>query len=680
MKKRKLKQKIALFGVFLMLVTTIIPSPFTMIANASGIMAAGTKFVNEYIALTDTNIFSVSSAEDINDSINQELETAISNYAPQLTLDDVLKASIEHSDSSLILAKTSALEYPHNFTTQDTTSSFFTFPGTKNLSSIKGTVTYNDLVLTQCLKLETGTQIVFTAPTNGNFTMVFNPQNGAVNIKVNGTKITGDATTGIITIQVLAGTTYTLEKADTANLFYMSLVIGNTTPTVTPTVKPTTTPTGTPTPTVKPTTTPTPPAQVDGDIYVAPNGSQSGQGTYNDPMGFTSALTKIKAGKTIWMLPGTYNFSETIVVEKSNSGSAGAYKTISKYGGNVTFNFSGQALSTSNRGVVQAGNYWKWYGIDIKGAGDNGMLLSGNYNIIELCQFYENRDSGLQLSRFDTSASSISQWPSYNLIKNCTAFNNSDVTGENADGFAAKLTCGEGNVFDGCMAYNNSDDGWDLYAKSDTGPIGVVTIRNSIAFRNGKLTNGSGSASGDMNGFKLGGSGVGTPHIIENSMAFENGAHGFTDNNNPSAIKFKNITSFNNSIYSGSNKANFQINRANGPSVYNAIGISTNTIATDKITSAIGSRIIYMNGGKYYEYEGAVGSAFDTDNKVGTVITPVASNIFVSTTAPNTSTNFHTVWRNSDGSINTGGFLQIKSSSKYATFSTEGKEIGAVFK
>ncbi|MCD8188208.1 MAG: hypothetical protein LUD57_06325 [Ruminococcus sp.] len=33
---------------------------------------------------------------------------------------------------------------------------------------------------------------------------------------------------------------------------------------------------------------------------------------------------------------------------------------------------------------------------------------------------------------------------------------------ENADGFAAKLTCGEGNVFDGCMSYNNSDDGWDL--------------------------------------------------------------------------------------------------------------------------------------------------------------------------------------------------------------------------
>ena len=35
------------------------------------------------------------------------------------------------------------------------------------------------------------------------------------------------------------------------------------------------------------------------------------------------------------------------------------------------------------------------------------------------------------------------------------------------------------------MAYNNSDDGWDLFAKAATGPIGVVTIQNCIAFRNG---------------------------------------------------------------------------------------------------------------------------------------------------------------------------------------------------
>lgn len=103
--------------------------------------------------------------------------------------------------------------------------------------------------------------------------------------------------------------------------------------------------------------------------------------------------------------------------------------------------------------------------------------LQVTINIFENVVFEANRDSGLQISRYDTTAATKDLWPSNNLIINCTAFDNCDYpdqggTGENADGFAAKLTCGEGNVFDGCISYCNSDDGWDLFAKSATGPIG----------------------------------------------------------------------------------------------------------------------------------------------------------------------------------------------------------------
>ena len=121
--------------------------------------------------------------------------------------------------------------------------------------------------------------------------------------------------------------------------------------------------------------------------------------------------------------------------------------------------------------------------------------------------FNDNQDTGLQISRYNTSAATIADWPSYNLILNCTSKNNCDnASMENADGFAAKLTCGEGNVFDGCMAYNNSDDGWDLFAKAATGPIGIVTIQNCVAFRNGFTEFGEGYGNCDGNGFKLGGS------------------------------------------------------------------------------------------------------------------------------------------------------------------------------
>ena len=40
-----------------------------------------------------------------------------------------------------------------------------------------------------------------------------------------------------------------------------------------------------------------------------------------------------------------------------------------------------------------------------------------------------------------------------------------------------------------------------------------------------------------MNGFKLGGSGVGTPHNVMNCLSFDNGATGFTDNNNPQIVQ-----------------------------------------------------------------------------------------------------------------------------------------------
>ena len=224
-----------------------------------------------------------------------------------------------------------------------------------------------------------------------------------------------------------------------------------------------------------------------------------------------SAINSAKAGDVIIVKDGTYKFTDTIVINNAMNGKNGAYIVVKAAdGASVKFDFSAQTLDGANRGVVVDGDYWYFEGINFYGAGDNGVLLAGNNNIFEKCVFEANRDSGLQISRYDTTAATKDLWPSNNLIINCTAFDNCDYpdqggTGENADGFAAKLTCGEGNVFDGCISYCNSDDGWDLFAKSATGPIGVITIRNCVSFGNGTLSNGVHYANGDMNGFKLGG-------------------------------------------------------------------------------------------------------------------------------------------------------------------------------
>ena len=415
-------------------------------------------------------------------------------------------------------------------------------------------------------------------------------------------------------------------------------------------------------------TTQTPAAPVTGAnvIYCSPTGSGSGK-TMNAPADVRSAIKSVPAGGVIYLLEGTYKFSEPIIIEEANSGKSGSPKTISAYpGAKVVFDFSGESVSNTNRGFVLDGSYWHFYGFEVTKAGDNGMLLSGDNNKIEMMVFNNNQDTGLQISRYNTNYAKVSEWPSYNTILNCTSKNNcDDATMENADGFAAKLTCGEGNVFDGCMAYNNSDDGWDLYAKEATGATGVVTIKNSIAFRNGFTEDGRGYGNCDGNGFKMGGGGVGTRHVVENCLAFENLNCGFTDNNNPEFGVLKNTTAYNNGI-GGNGKANYMVYRCsasadiqNTITYYNASKVSSTKAAGIKLTNdkfkGVVKNSLYYNS-KYYYSAGSF-NADGSQPKVGDVVTPSDSD-FITLSVPAMGTDFHTKWRNSDGTLNTGGFAE----------------------
>lgn len=580
----------------------------------------------------------------------------------------------------------------HNFSTDGTSSDFYTISG--KLSSNKGTVSYNGLSLDTCLKIESKTKITFTTTDKAELVLVFNQKNSS-DIKVDGTVYT--LTDGILSLEIEAGS-HEITKESTGNLYYMSVSQQSETPItpVTPT-EPTqpeqpTTPSEPETP-----TTPSEPEQTKCDLYVSPSGKSTAAGTQNAPMDLLTAINSISAGYTIWMEEGTYKayelYGAPIVIAESNSGAEGAYKTISSInGGTVTIDFSGMAELGSNRGIVLDGSYWHFYDIDICNAGDNGMLLSGDNNIIELCQFYANHDSGLQISRYNTSADTIDLWPSNNVILNCTAFDNKDeATCENADGFAAKLTCGEGNVFDGCISYCNSDDGWDLYAKPATGSTGVVTIKNSVAFGNGKLTNGEGSANGDMNGFKLGGSNkqCPTPHVVTNCIAFNNGATGFTDNGNGGAVTLTNCTSVNNGMYNAA-KANYMCYRTSKDAAYtNLLSFAEKkTTATDQFLGTVSHTLYHYKGvGTYWvnnwlctdgaktKYSGSEGADYT-----------VSASDFVSTQIPGYdaatgayTADYHSIFRNADGSINLSGLYEVSSDSPLYTAGTQNTALGASF-
>ena len=169
---------------------------------------------------------------------------------------------------------------------------------------------------------------------------------------------------------------------------------------------------------------------------------------------------------------------------------------------------------------------------------------------------YKNGNTGLQISRY-MSTDPKEDWPSYNHILNCTSHNNADAGYEDADGFAAKLTIGDGNVFEGCIAHNNADDGWDLFAKAETGPIGSVTIKNCVAYANGYLEDGTDAGNG--NGFKMGGSSITGYHKLINSVAFDNKSKGIDSNSCPD-IQVSSSTTFNNE---GSNIALYTNDAAN---------------------------------------------------------------------------------------------------------------------
>ena len=105
--------------------------------------------------------------------------------------------------------------YVQNFTADGKTSNFYAITG--NLATNKGTLTYNGLTLTQCLKIESATNIKFTATAKGKLTLVF--AEASKSIKVNGTKYASDSN-GIVSVDVNAGSVE-ITKGDTMNLFYM---------------------------------------------------------------------------------------------------------------------------------------------------------------------------------------------------------------------------------------------------------------------------------------------------------------------------------------------------------------------------------------------------------------------------------------------------------------------------
>lgn len=162
----------------------------------------------------------------------------------------------------------------------------------------------------------------------------------------------------------------------------------------------------------------------------------------------------------------------------------------------------------------------------------------GSNNIFERLDLHHNEGPGLFIADGGN-----------NLVLNCDSHHNYDPDrkGENADGFGAHSD-DDGNVFRGCRAWFNSDDGYDLINSP-----GVATIEHSWAWRNGFVPDTTDRA-GNGAGIKAGGFGLNRArfpakvprHVVRFNLAFLNRAQGFYANHHPGGIDWFNNTAFDN--------------------------------------------------------------------------------------------------------------------------------------
>ena len=279
-------------------------------------------------------------------------------------------------------------------------------------------------------------------------------------------------------------------------------------------------------------------------LYVSTEGNAFGDGSKEKPLDIVTAVNFAKPGQEIILLPGTYMMSGGLTIERGNDGTKSARKVLrSEKGTRAVLDFSRSGLKASGSAFNLFGSYWTLDSFDITGSPEDvkALQIAGNYNFIRMVDAYLNGDTGIQIA--GRSSEPYSKWPHDNIVYGCESFGNSDPAENNADGFAAKLTVGDNNVFRNCVSHHNVDDGWDLYAKVESGPIGATLLENCITYANGTRLDGNGH--GDGNGFKMGGDGINVPHVLRNSITWGNGVNGITCNSNPGLQLDRVISAFN---------------------------------------------------------------------------------------------------------------------------------------
>lgn len=405
--------------------------------------------------------------------------------------------------------------------------------------------------------------------------------------------------------------------------------------------------------------------------YVAVDGSDNNSGIKELPLAtIQKAQSLVQPGDTVYLRGGTYHVTEAQIARNERvyacvtfldkSGAAGKYIHYINYPGETpVFDYS----DVKPAGMRVAAFYVTGSFIHLKGFEVTGVQVTIKTHTQSEC--FENHGSNNiyeQLSMHDGMAIGFYLLEgSDNLILNCDAYRNWDYFSENGrggntDGFGCHPRAGsKNNIFRGCRAWFNSDDGYDLINSAE-----ATTFDHCWAFYNGFSKDFV--SEGDGNGFKSGGYGLQktgneipnpVPRMtIQFCLAVRNKANGFYSNHHTGGSNW-----FNNSAYRNSTNYNM-LNRLR-----------------DTIQDVPGfDHVMYNNlgykGGR--ETQNINTSSCTLSNNYFDLKLEASDGDFI-----NLDERLLTTPRKADGSLPDIHFMQLKSGSQ---FIDKGKNIGFPFK
>lgn len=298
--------------------------------------------------------------------------------------------------------------------------------------------------------------------------------------------------------------------------------------------------------------------------YVAPAGDDTASGSMEQPFASVQrAQEAVSAGDTVFIRGGTYRMQESQVSRRrrlyaritvlDKSGTAEKPITYRAYQDEKPVFDCSEVKPPGMRvsAFHVTGSWLRLIGLEVTGVQVTLKVHTqsicfesdGSHNVFEQLRMHDGQAIGIyHLNGSD------------NLFLNCDAWNNWDYTSEdqrggNVDGFGCHpVAGGTGNIFRGCRAWFNSDDGYDCL-----GAMEPVTFENCWAFYNGFST--KFERLHDGNGFKGGGYGARDAkelpdpiprHVVRFCVAVRNKQSGFYANHHPGGCDWINNTAFNN--------------------------------------------------------------------------------------------------------------------------------------